>query len=169
MSGGADTKRAEIRVASAEDIPGIQRVARTTWQHTYRDSVPERVRAEFLDRAYSAESLEARVRSNVFPVALHEGSIVGFADFRPLSRIRVELAALYVLPDAQGRGTGTRLLKAGIERFAQRTEFVLRVERENVPARRFYEAHGFRPRSESAEVYLGHEFHDIEMTLEPRP
>jgi ribosomal protein S18 acetylase RimI-like enzyme len=163
----ADPTGAGIRTAVVDDIPGIRHVARITWHHTYRDSIPERVRAEFLDRAYSAASLAERIGSNVFLVALDDGTVVGFADFRPLPESRVELAALYVLPEAQGRGIGTHLLRTGIDRFLRGTEFVLRVERENTAARRFYEARGFQPRGESAEVYLGHEFRDVEMVLEP--
>ena len=158
---------AEIRAAGVDDIPKIQRVARTTWDHTYRDSIPERVREEFVSRAYSADSLRLRMESNVFLVALQDGSILAFADFRPLSRSRVELAAIYVLPEAQGGGIGARLLKAGIARFPGGTHFLLRVERDNLSAQRFYEAYGFQPTGESVEVYLGHEFHDVEMVLDP--
>ncbi len=137
--------RIEVRDAGDDDVSAIQRVARTTWHYTYRDSVPDRVRAKFLNRAYSAVSLAERIGSNVFLVALHDGTVVGFADFRPLPGSRVELAALYVLPEVQGRGIGTRLLRAGIDRFPLGTGFVLRVERGNAPARRFYELHGFLP------------------------
>ena len=159
----------EIRAASVEDIPEIQRVVRTTWHHTYRDTVPERVRAAFLEGAYSEGSLRRRTASNVFLVALHDGNIVGFADFRPLSGGRAELSAIYVLPGMQGRGIGARLLAAGIARFARETRFVLRVERDNAPALRFYEARGFRRAGGVTEELFGHEFHEVEMILDPEP
>ena len=143
-------------------------MAQTTWDHTYRDSIPERVREEFLGRAYSADALRRRMESNVLLVALQDGNIVGFADFRPLSQTEVELTAIYILPAMQAQGTGSRLLRAGIARFAAGTRFVLRVERENVSAQRFYEARRFQRSGEFTEELFGHEFHDVEMILDSR-
>lgn len=167
MSGDADTVEVEIRTAESDDVSVVQRVARTTWYHTYRDSIPERVREEFVGQAYSHDSLRQRIESNVFIVALQDGRIVGFADFRPLSKTHVELAAIYVLPEMQGRGIGTRLLRAGVERFPSGTTFVLRVERDNAPAQRFYETHGFRKSGEFTEELFEHQVHDVEMVLDP--
>ncbi len=167
MTGNADAVDVEIRTARGEDASGVQRVARTTWHHTYRDIIPERVRVAFLDLAYSAASLRRRIGSNVFLVALQGGSIVGFADFRPLPDGPVELEAIYVLPEMHGRGIGTSLLRAGIAQFSGKTGFVLRVERDNAPARRFYEARGFRRSGEFTEELFGHEFHEVEMLLDP--
>jgi hypothetical protein len=91
--------RIEVREARNADIPAIRGVAQTTWDHTYRDSIPEHVREAFLGHAYSADSLRKRIASNVLLVARKEGNIVGFADFRLLSETDVELAAIYVLPE----------------------------------------------------------------------
>ena len=55
----------------------------------------------------------------------------------------VELAAIYVLPEMQGRGVGTRLLEAGIGRFGSASLLTLRVARDNLGGRLFYEARGF--------------------------
>jgi len=157
----------EVRDAQPDDIRAVQRVARTTWDHTYRDSIPERVREEFLGQAYSADLLRRRIGSNVFLAALQGGSIVGFADFRPLSRTEVEIAAIYVLPEMQAQGVGGRILAAGTSRFAAGTRFILRVERDNAAAIGFYEAHGFRTTGELTEELFGHAFHDVEMVLDP--
>jgi ribosomal protein S18 acetylase RimI-like enzyme len=166
VSEDANPDRIEIRDAQSDDLRAVQRVAQTTWDQTYRDSIPERVREEFVRRAYSARTLRLRMGSNVFIVALQDGSVVGFADFRPLSQTEVELAAIYVLPEMQAQGVGGRLLAAGIARFAAGTRFVLRVERDNAPALRFYEARGFRNTGEFTEELFGHEFHDVEMVLD---
>ncbi len=167
MSPGEITGQAEVRDAGGDDLRAVQRVAQTTWDQTYCDSIPERVRVEFLDHAYSTNSLRQRIESNVFLVALQDSNIVGFADFRPLSQTEVELAAIYVLPKMQARGIGGRLLAAGIARFAAGTRFVLRVERDNAPALRFYEARRFRISGEFEEELFGHEFHDVGMVLDP--
>lgn len=157
----------EARDAEPDDADAIRHVARITWDHTYRDTVPEKVRAEFVRRAYSDESLLRRIENDVFLVAVREGAVLGFADFRTAMEGPTELAAIYVLPEAQGQGTGSRLLDVGLSRLPPGTRFVLQVERGNPKARRFYEARGFRPVRELVDVYLGHEFHDVEMVLEP--
>ncbi len=157
----------EVRDGQLDDADAIRHVARTTWDHAYRDTVPEVVRAEFVRRAYSDESLLQRIENDVFLVATRDDEVLGFADFRPAMEGSTELAAIYVLPEAQGQGIGSRLLDAGLSRFPPDTRFVLSVERDNPKARRFYEARGFRPVREFVDVYLGHEFHDVEMVLEP--
>ena len=159
------TGHVEVRDAGVDDVPAIQRVARTTWDHTYQWSIPEGVRAEFVSQAYSSDSLRRRMESNVFLVAAEGEEVFGFADFRALSETEAELAALYVLPEMQGRGIGARLLEAGIGRFPPRTRFVLRVERANTRAQRFYEAHGFRHTGEHAEDFYGHVVYEVEMVL----
>ncbi|CAA9436095.1 MAG: hypothetical protein AVDCRST_MAG22-3679 [uncultured Rubrobacteraceae bacterium] len=145
-----------------------KRVARTTWDHTYRDTIPEEVRTRFVRRAYSDESLLQRIANDVFLVAVRDDEVFGFADFLPGPEGTAELAAVYVLPEAQGQGLGSRLLDTGLCRFPPGTRFVLNVERANTKARRFYKARGFRPVRELVDVYLGHELHDVEMLLEPR-
>jgi N-acetylglutamate synthase-like GNAT family acetyltransferase len=96
----------EIRDASVDDRRKIQRVARITWDHTYSETLPESVGKEFVSQAYSADSLRHRMEANVFLVAATGEEILGFADFHRLSETAVELAAIYVLPEMQGRGSG---------------------------------------------------------------
>jgi ribosomal protein S18 acetylase RimI-like enzyme len=160
-----DTRRVEIRDAGVDDVREIQRVVRTTWDHAYKESIPDGVRKEFVSQAYSTDSLRHRMEANVFLVASHNDSVVGFADFRSRSTTEAELAAIYVLPEMQGRGIGSRLLKAGIGRFPLSKSLVLQVEKDNMRARRFYEAHGFRHEGDHAVEFCGHVVHTSEMIL----
>jgi len=160
-----DTGPVEVRDAGIDDVREIQNVARTTWDHTYRESIPASVRAEFVSQAYSEHALLRRMESNVFLVATEGKEILGFADFRSLSETEAELAAIYVLPEMQGRGIGACLLEAGIGTFPPRTSFVLRVERDNAQAQRFYEAHGFRRAGQHTDAFYGYVVHEVEMIL----
>ena len=160
-----DTGPVEVRDAGIDDVREIQNVARTTWDHTYRESIPASVRAEFVSQAYSEHVLLRRMESNVFLVAAEGEEILGFADFRWLSETEAGLAPIYVLPETQGRGIRARLLEAGIGTFPPRTSFVLRVERDNTRAQRFYEAHGFRRAGQHKDAFYGHEVHEVEMVL----
>lgn len=160
-----DTGRVEIQDAGVDDVREVQNVVRTTWDHTYKESIPEGVRKEFVSQAYSKDPLRHRMEANVFLVALCNGSVVGFADFRSRSTTEAELAAIYVLPEMQGRGIGSRLLRAGIGRFPLSKSLVLQVEQDNTQAQRFYEAHGFRYAGDHAVELCGHVIHLVEMIL----
>jgi ribosomal protein S18 acetylase RimI-like enzyme len=155
----------KIRDAGVDDVREIQNVVRTTWDHTYRESIPEGVRKEFVSQAYSTDSLRHRMEANVFLVAATGEVILGFADFRSRSSTEVELAAIYVLPEMQGRGIGGRLLQVGVSRFPLLARVVLQVEQDNSRARRFYEVHGFRYAGDHAVEFCGHVVHVAEMIL----
>ena len=155
----------EVREMDVGDLGAVQEVARITWAETYRGIIPDDELTSFVERAYSEESLKHRMETGVFLVAVLGGEVVGFADFdpEPGKSGEVELAAIYVLPEMQGRGVGTRLLEAGTGRFASARSFVLRVARDNLGGRRFYEARGFRSVREHVWSTSGGEVSELEM------
>jgi putative acetyltransferase len=65
------------------------------------------------------------------------GALVGFIAFRP-----GWIEQLYVLPSVQRQGAGAALLAVA---KAASPSLLLWTFQRNLPARRFYEAHGFRP------------------------
>ena len=71
-------------------------------------------------------------------VAEYQGAIVAF-----LARQNEEIRLLHTHPDFIGRGAGSLLLNAAKSRDAAALE--LWCFQANLPARRFYEARGFRP------------------------
>jgi ribosomal protein S18 acetylase RimI-like enzyme len=158
----------EVRELSVRDLRAVQEVARITWAETYRGMIPDDERTSFVERAYSEESLRLRMETGVFLVAVWHGEVVGFADFGPVPDRpgEVELAAIYVLPTMQGRGIGTRLLESGMSRFASAGSLTLRVARNNLGGRRFYEARGFRVTGEHVWRTSGGEVPELEMVLE---
>lgn len=121
----------------------------------------------FIERAYSDESLERRMSSGVLLVAVLNDEVVGFVNFAPASEDGAsELAAIYVLPEAQGRGLGTRLLHSGLKRMPGVSRVGLFVERDNPTGRRFYESKGFVEVGSRTEHLFGHDFDTIEMVRE---
>ena len=153
---------------TAGDIPGVKTVARRTWAHTYRGVIPEPVQQKYLNLAYSQEALERRLRSGIFLVAERQTEIVGFAQFVPVAGTEgeVDLVAIYVLPEAQGRGAGSKLLDAGIRALGDVRRVRVRVERDNTVGRGFYDARGFRLVRESVDEFEGHSFNMVELVLE---
>ncbi|MGH3087151.1 MAG: GNAT family N-acetyltransferase [Rubrobacteraceae bacterium] len=157
-----------IREMTDRDLPGVREVARETWPATYAGIIPEDVQKQFVERVYSDDLLSWRGERGVFLVAEDGGVIVGFADFnKPFEDDRVvSLAAIYILPAEQRRGIGSELLREGIRRFPDANKLVVRFERGNLAARRFYERHGFEEVGQFEEDFLGHPSRMVEMSLE---
>jgi len=142
MSGG----EINIRGADAPDLPGIADVARKTWLATYGGIIPDETQRQLLDRWYSAEALtRALAAPGTFLVAERSARVVGFAQFVWRPPESAELTRIYVLPEHQHDGLGTKLLEAGFT--ACRTQGVGRVtvfvERDNVIGRTFYRGRTF--------------------------
>lgn len=154
-----------VRRMVPADMAAVRHVAQVTWAHTYQGIIPEPVQAEFLRRAYADAALERRMRRDVFLVAERARTIVGFADFYPVEPGLAELAAIYVLPEAQSAGAGSQLLATGLRALPQVRRIRLDVERDNLTGRRFYAARGFEVISETIEQFAGHDLHIIKMEL----
>ena len=141
-----------IRRATTDDIPGLARVHRETWQATYRGMVPD----EFLDGLTDEKStgfwkriFDNESRPGVEFVALDGDRIVGFVSGGPardIPGIDGEIYALYLLPDAQGNGTGRELMNRIAEwlRSEGHTSWGVWVLADN-PTRTFYSHLGGRP------------------------
>lgn len=156
-------------VDSLAEFRGAMAVNRAAWRDAYARILPDEVlrriavpAGERLRERYA----DARREGQQFLVAADpatgaEGDqveISGFAQFvwRPkLSKPFVGddeagLRALYVDPERQGEGIGSRVLRHGIDRLPADTEaVVLETFRDNDAARGFYEARGFTSRTEA--------------------
>ena len=140
-----------IRKAAPSDAEGIARAHVESWQTTYKGIVS----ADFL----AAMSAGSRVtkwqdtlaslgdRRFVF-VAEEAGRIIGFVngmDERENDpRYTGEVGGLYLLEEAQRQGTGRKLMRTAARELAKRghTSMLLWVLKDNLPARKFYEALG---------------------------
>jgi GNAT superfamily N-acetyltransferase len=144
-----------IRRAGAEDAMAIAIVHVQSWQAAYRDLVP----LDYLD------SLDPQQRRPVWERILSEArwpragtliaaegtEVVGFASICPARdddkepASTGELAAIYLLPEAWGKGLGRELMMSAVSalRDAGFDEAILWVLDTNSRARRFYEAAGW--------------------------
>jgi GNAT superfamily N-acetyltransferase len=145
----------QVRPGRPGDAEQVAAVHVRSWQGAYRGLVPQ----DYLDRLDPADRVEfwrGRLTGTDRPaggvvVAVAGGQVCGFAAFGPTRDAdkdpgRVgELAAIYLLPGAWGKGTGRKLMSAAVERLAaagyrQATLWVLD---SNARARRFYERAGW--------------------------
>jgi GNAT superfamily N-acetyltransferase len=146
-----------IRQAALADVPAIAEVHLRSWQWAYRGQLPD----DFLNGL--SQTLDRRIDvyraalPNLPPdhrwwVAEHNGKIVGFAITQP-SRdedappMTAEVALIYLLQEAAGKGIGRRLFAHAVDDLRLRgyKQAWLWVLEGNARARRFYEAAGWRP------------------------
>ena len=140
-----------LRRASVQDAAAIGRVRVNSWRATYRGIMPD----DYLDEMAVEDSVElwAKVLSaptnttSVF-VAELDGEIIGFAAGTALAEpkfgLDAELAAIYLRPDMQREGIGSRLLNMVVDahRSQGATGLLVWVLAANKAARKFIEQLG---------------------------
>lgn len=134
-----------IRDAVPADAEAIARAHVAAWRTAYRGIVPDAL----LDRLSVAARYERAREALAAPgpgrtfVAELDGEVAGWCRTGPARDDdppgETELWALYVSPDAWGRGTGAALLR---EAGAEGATYLWTLEA-NDRARRFYERHGW--------------------------
>lgn len=155
---GRDDVAMDVRQASVGDAVRIAEIHVRSWQQAYQGLISQ----EYLDSLDPAQRLERRiellrmadgVRVACLVVTSEAGVIEGFSTIGPTrddgeDRDRTgEVMAIYLAPDAWGKGLGRELMGASLRflagaGFRQATLWVLDT---NERARRFYAAAGFVP------------------------
>jgi GNAT superfamily N-acetyltransferase len=163
-----------VRRAVAVDAAAIADIHVDSWDATYRGLIAD----PFLDLVVSqrAERVERwRGQLSAAPgdrrtwVAERDGEVLGFSATGPCGDTDAEpgsgeVFAIYLRPDAIGSGVGRVLFghavaDLGARGFAPLTLWVLR---QNLRARRFYEAAGWRPDgAEKVETVPGAELSEV--------
>ncbi len=153
-----------IRKMQYEDTKQVQLIAKTTWNATYEGIIPIEVQNNFLKLNYSDESMKLRIERSIVYVAEVEGEVVGFANYSPIKDGgKIELAAIYLYPQFQGRGIGTALIQQAVKELEGIKEIYINVEKDNKIGMNFYEAKGFEIVKESDEEFDGHILKQVRM------
>jgi ribosomal protein S18 acetylase RimI-like enzyme len=173
-----------IRLATSSDAPEVATIHVRSWQWAYRGQVPD----AYLDQL--GQTLDDRIEARrtqleqVLPgyrwwVFEHSGLLLGFVVTRPgedddPDPLTAEVLALYLDPDAVGKGIGRTLFAHAVADLKQRgfTQATLWVLESNERARRFYQAAGWAPdggrKTEKRPGFLLHEVrYRITLSLEP--
>jgi ribosomal protein S18 acetylase RimI-like enzyme len=105
----------ELRDATAADVSAIRGVARESLLASYGHAVDEALLTEAVDEWYDTAELTAEIEDErtVYPVAVVDGDVVGFAESYVVGRReRVgEIDWLHVHPDHRESGIGSALLE----------------------------------------------------------
>ena len=143
--------RITLRAGTVDDIPGFRALGEAVVPPTYEPIDPAYAR-RMLDEWWVPEVFEKSLARNAHVVAERDGQVVGLAnlgrtsqsyrDFENVTADREVMWKLYVHPDHQGAGTGSRLL-AAIEELVEGDVLWLEVVEGNQQAYDFYRARGF--------------------------
>ncbi|MFV2143404.1 MULTISPECIES: GNAT family N-acetyltransferase [Isoptericola] len=140
-----------IRSATTSDAAAIARVHVTSWKSAYSHVLPASY-LDSLDVAERAERWETILTSGrgTTIVAEADGRTLGFASYGP-SRDEdaedgcLELYAIYLDPEAWGRGVARDLMRTVLADVSPTVRMTLWVLNENARAHHFYRRHGFQP------------------------
>ena len=139
---------------SLEQISGIYAAA---WRTAYRGLVPDAY-LERLDDGTWVPFLKQALEDCL--LLEYRGRLVGTSCALPARDDRWsgwgEVVSLYLLPEYRGKGLGGPLLEAAVEKLNAQgfPRTYLWVLEANLPARRFYERHGFSPSGERTSSVL---------------
>ncbi|UHH13566.1 GNAT family N-acetyltransferase [Halobacterium litoreum] len=134
-----------LREATPDDATAVRRVADAAWHDAHADIVGADAVEEFLATYYDPEDLRERFGTgDSVTFVAEDDDVVAYASGVP-SDDGYTLGSLYVHPDRQGEGVGSRLL-ARVEDAARDAGYDaldLVVMAENDDTIAFYEAKGY--------------------------
>lgn len=158
------TSTVEVMKLARADLPRVTALAEVIWPVAFDGLIPAAEIPKIVGKIYSTTQMEEDMNNgHVFWIAQVDGKDAAFcASFREGDTIW--LKKLYVLPEMQGHGLGTRLTQTAIDHFAPAKEIALFVKNDNVKAIGFYKKSGYSIAKE-VPVVMGHmHFTDYVMT-----
>jgi diamine N-acetyltransferase len=143
--------------AERQHLPEIAALAETVWRAHYPGIISAEQIDYMLGRMYDLAVMGAELANgDRYDRLLLEEKLVGFASYGPAEPKELKLHKLYIHPDHQRCGFGTRLLEHVIAEARQRGfgKLVLTVNKANANAIAAYQKNGFTIR-ESVVVDIG--------------
>lgn len=155
--------------AAADDLADVADLARRIWPQTYANIIPEEQIRFMLAEQYAPDRLRADAASGVTFVYAAIGSRrVGYFAYGPSEAPKEALLhKVYLLPEWQGRGAGSAMLREAQRRCRESgyDTVLLYVNQRNARAIRAYQRNGFRIRRE-VRTEIGHGFVKLDYLME---
>jgi len=171
-----------IRDAIASDVDGIAKVHVQGWRESYKDFMtPEALAGLSVEERkamWQGALAQADLQAKLLVAVADDGEIVGFACGGPVRNegadllgTEAELFAIYLLDKAKRHGVGRRLMVGVLDHLAAQGfgSVGLWVLKENLPARRFYEALGGQVGPEQVFDIRGQQLTEIAYRFKPIP
>jgi len=161
----------QIIQASLKDIPAIREIVDITWPVTYGEILSAEQMEYMISKFYSEKLLAEQMQhpGHTFMLAEEDGIVYGFAgiQFDYPEKGTTKLHKIYILPAAQGKNTGRKLIEhiTSLAKAAGQSSLLLNVNRFN-RARFFYEKIGFSVlKEEDVAIGEGYLMEDYVMIL----
>ena len=164
----------EIVLASEKDAEGIRNVQRDTWIATYPNKEYGITKEDIESKGWGPARVE-RWKAIILEDSPHkrlwvakEGEkVIGFCGATK-SQDRNKLTAIYVLPDAQGKSVGTKLMQQALLWLDSEKETCVEVAKYNSNAIEFYKHFGFEgeediPSGSMADLPSGKQIPEVQM------
>ena len=159
-----------IDLLSKNEMGVVREIAQITWPITYRDILSSEQLDYMFEWMYNLETLQNQVEEGqLFYVLKENETPLGFIGLEWLTPEKNELKIqkIYVLPDAQGKGVGKKLIEKAIDIAQEKgiENAILNVNRFN-KAVSFYQKIGFKITSEvNIDIGNGYLMEDYIMTF----
>jgi ribosomal protein S18 acetylase RimI-like enzyme len=156
-----------VRPATVDDVEAIREIAGSAWRATYAGLIDTEAIERFLAAAYAPERVQVRLlRHDVLVAGFgSDGASAAFAEVVRHDD-HLQLTAIYTLPGARGRGLGSALLGAILERHPGQA-VAADVLVDNGLGEPFYQARGFEPRELLVEEIAGEPIRERRWWLRP--
>ena len=144
----ATTFRLQFRRSGTEDLGAIAELAGVIWRACYPGIISQEQIDYMLARMYALDVMRQEICSQGirYDRMLVEGKLGGFAAYGPAAEPHVvKLHKLYLLPELQGRGLGSVMLRH-VERQARAAgarRLILSVNKRNAKGIAAYRRNGF--------------------------
>jgi ribosomal protein S18 acetylase RimI-like enzyme len=154
-----------IHKVQQEDIPEVKQVLSRTWKDTYgsflSDATIEKVTTVWHDpEALKAQAINPEI---YFAVAKEGGKIIGLITVSKVDNITIFMNRLYIHPDYQRQGIGSKLFNSSLEAFPNAKVVRLEVEEENKKGLSFYLKQGFKEVERKTDEIEGEKLKSIVM------
>lgn len=159
-----------IRLANADDLTTVERLAREIWPGTYGDILSAEQLEYMLDLIYNNAALRKQMtdQQHTFLMAEQDGEPVAFAAYSTVEPGISKLHKIYVHQKTQGQGIGKFLIDhiVGQLRIQHIHTLRLNVNRQN-KARFFYEKLGFIVAKEE-DIDIGRGYFMVDYVMEKK-
>lgn len=162
----------QIRKALPEELPIVRDIAHKTWPDTFAGILSSPQIDYMLELMYNLKTLESQLleKGQVFLLAEEEGEFLGFAayELNYSEGEKSKLHKIYVLPSAQGKGLGKKLIQEVSDQAKSNDQksLLLNVNKFNKPAIDFYAYLGFKEGyREVIDIGNGYMMDDVVMEL----
>jgi diamine N-acetyltransferase len=138
-----------LKLATPEDWPAIQKIAYNTWPHTFGAVMSKEQIDYMLELIYNEQSLKEQMveKNHQFLLALKDETPLGFTSYELNYRKEPQLMVhkIYLLPEAQGLGIGTKVFDYlnEVAKTHNQKRLRLKVFYKNDKAEAFYKKYGF--------------------------